>query len=280
MHPLLTTLKSTLTYPQSWLLSTRTTTSSPSPITITLTTLTTILLPLLYKNYRTYISYGPGGAPHNLLGWFGVTFLLYPFGRNMTSTAVYEKKIANGETQSYLSEDTLEILNALKREKRPAVGPHYSPQRQIEEFAGEEIKKYLDEQFYALVERNPQLVKLADSGLETHAGAIFLATEELINRNETTRRLKGECVHVHRLKDYSLHMVLAPADCKKVFDAGWGQRHGFSGVKIPRALTAGKLIELPSEYVLIYAPRTKEEVALVLGLMKGSLRYLTGEQVQ
>ena len=67
---------------------------------------------------------------------------------------------------------------------------------------------------------------------------------------------------------------------KKVFDAGWGQRHGFSGVKIPRALMGGKLIELPSEYVLVYAPRTKEEVALVLGLTKASLRYLTGEEVQ
>lgn len=67
---------------------------------------------------------------------------------------------------------------------------------------------------------------------------------------------------------------------KKVFDAGWGQRHGFSGVKIPRALMGGKLIELPSEYVLVYAPRTKEEVTLVLGLTKASLRYLTGEEVQ
>lgn len=59
-------------------------------------------------------------------------------------------------------------------------------------------------------------MKIADSRLETHAGAIFLATEELANRNETTRQLNGECVHVHRLKDYSLHMVLAPADCEFV----------------------------------------------------------------
>lgn len=59
----------------------------------------------------------------------------------MTSTTVYEKKIANGETQSYLSEDTVDMLNALKKEKRPAVGPHYVPQRQIGEFAGEEVKK-------------------------------------------------------------------------------------------------------------------------------------------
>ncbi|GFN16264.1 hypothetical protein AtubIFM55763_001678 [Aspergillus tubingensis] len=277
MPSLLTTLKSTLPLPlpipQSWL-------QSPSRQTITLTTLTTLLLPLLYKNYKTYLSYGPGGAPYNLLGWFGVTFLLYPFGRNMTSTTIYEKKIANGETQSYLSEDTVDLLNALKREKRPAVGPHYVPQRQVEEFAGEEVKMYLDSQFYALAEQNPQLIKVADSRLELHAGAIFLATEELANRNETTRKLNGECVHVHRLKDYSLHMVLAPADCKKVFDAGWGQRHGFSGVEIPRALMGGKLIQLPSEYVLIYAPRTKEEVTLVLSLMKASLRYLTGEEVK
>lgn len=58
----------------------------------------------------------------------------------MTSTTIYEKKIANGETQSYLSEDTVGLLKILKREKRPAVGPHYVPQRQVEEFAGEEVK--------------------------------------------------------------------------------------------------------------------------------------------
>ncbi|PWY84719.1 hypothetical protein BO94DRAFT_536313 [Aspergillus sclerotioniger CBS 115572] len=131
--------------------------------------------------------------------------------------------------------------------------------------------------FYALADRNPDIIKCAKSELELHADAIFLATESLINRNEKTRQLKGECVHIHRLKDYSLHMVLSPVD---FFDAGWGQRHGFSGVKIPRPLTGGRQIDLPSEYLLIYAPRTKEEVTLVMGLISASLRYLTGAEVQ
>ncbi|PYI08208.1 hypothetical protein BO78DRAFT_395822 [Aspergillus sclerotiicarbonarius CBS 121057] len=237
-----------------------------SPTTLTLTTLTTILTPLLYQNYKTYLSYGPGGAPYNLLGWFGVTFLLYPFGRNMTSTTIYERKIAAGETASFISEETDTLLEGLKRE-RARVGPHYVPQRLVREgeFAGEGVRKILDTAFYALADRNPEIIKLAESHLELHADAIFLATESLLNRNETTRQLKGECVHIHRLKDYSLHMVLSPVDCKKVFDAGWGQRHGFSGVKIPKPLTGGRQIDLPSEYVFIYAPRTEEEFAVFDG---------------
>ncbi|OOF99663.1 hypothetical protein ASPCADRAFT_503648 [Aspergillus carbonarius ITEM 5010] len=274
-----------LSWPKSLSLPFPLPTHLPSPpLTTTLTTTTTLLLilfPLAYKNYKTYLSYGPGGAPYNLLGWFGVTFLLYPFGRNMTSTTIYEKKIGSGETESFISEDIDILLGELKRE-RAVVGPHYVPQRQVVEgeFAGREIRETLDTSFYALANRNPDIIKFAKSGLELHADAIFLATESLINRNEKTRQLKGECVHIHRLKDYSLHMVLSPVDCKKVFDAGWGQRHGFSGVKIPKPLTGGRQIDLPSEYVLIYAPRTKEEVTLVMGLITASLRYLTGAEVQ
>ncbi|PWY73580.1 hypothetical protein BO70DRAFT_108267 [Aspergillus heteromorphus CBS 117.55] len=246
--------------------------------TLTLTTTLTILLPLAYRNYKTYLSYGPGGAPYNLIGWFGVTFLLLPFGsRNMTSTAVYEKKIEAGETESYLSETTVRLLGEKKR-GRPTVGPHYVPQRQIDTFAGEEVKKRLDAEFYALVERNSQLVKLADSRLERHANAIFLA--DGVVGNDAAGRMKGECAHIHRLKDYSLHVVLAPADCKRVFDAGWAQRHGFSGIKIPTTLTGGQELDLPAEYVFLYAPRTEEEVALVMGVVTAGLRYLTGQEVR
>ncbi|RAK99204.1 uncharacterized protein BO80DRAFT_456775 [Aspergillus ibericus CBS 121593] len=183
----------------------------------------------------------------------------------MTSTAIYERRIAAGETTSFMTEDIDTLLGNLKRE-RATVGPHYVP--------------ILDTSFYALATRNSDIIKLAESKLELHANAIFLATESLVHRTDTTRRLQGECVHIHRLKDYSLHMVLSAVDCKKVFDAGWGQRHAFSGVTIPKVLTGGRGIDLPSEYVLIYAPRTEEEVTLVMGLIMASVRYLSGAEVQ
>ncbi|PWY84720.1 hypothetical protein BO94DRAFT_110937 [Aspergillus sclerotioniger CBS 115572] len=142
-----TKMPPSLSWPKSLSLSLPTHTSSHftttlSTTTLTLTTLTIILCPLAYKNYKTYLSYGPGGAPYNLLGWFGVTFLLYPFGRNMTSTTIYEKKIASGETESFISEDVDTLLGELKRE-RAVVGPHYVPQRQVVEgeFAGEEVRE-------------------------------------------------------------------------------------------------------------------------------------------
>jgi hypothetical protein len=32
------------------------------------------------------------------------------------------------------------------------------------------------------------------------------------------------------------------------------------------------------EYILIYAPRTEEEIGVVMGIVKASVQYVTGER--
>lgn len=93
-----------------------------------------------------------------------------------------------------------------------------------------------------------------------------------------------------------MHVLLAPADCmscvvpfllfvlrafvlttcpgKKVFEAGWGQRHALSGVGLPKAL-GGNLLMLPAEYVFLYAPRTQDELVLVMDIVRASVAYMT-----
>ncbi|KAE8377639.1 hypothetical protein BDV26DRAFT_281698 [Aspergillus bertholletiae] len=228
-------------------------------------------LPRVYRDYRTFISYGPGGVPYNIIGWFAASVILPPWGREMLSTGVYEKKIAAGETTSYLDD---EWQHTRRRDQRPQVGPHIVPQRQITEFPSEEVKEKLDRDFYAFANRNQHLVTLAPSKLELHANALFLADGCVAT--PVAQQMHGEIAHIHRLKDFSLHLTLAPADCKKVIEAGWGQRHRLSGVQVPNALFGGKVISLPSEYLLIYAPRTEQEAAFVVEVIVASVKYMTG----
>jgi hypothetical protein len=60
--------------------------------------------------------------------------------------------------------------------------------------------------------RNHHLVKFQQSNLERHADALFLADHLPITDLATT--LHGEIAHVHSGNDHSVHLVMAPADCK------------------------------------------------------------------
>ncbi|KAA8650646.1 hypothetical protein EYZ11_002809 [Aspergillus tanneri] len=243
------------------------------PITtpkLLLSALSATLIVLAYRDYRTYISYGPGGAPHNVLGWFGVRVFLLPFKKEMFSTEVYTCRIQAGDGRSFLP-DAKDL--STREGQRPLVGPHMVPQRQLDGFTPGGLREKFMEEFQSFATQSPHLVKLAPSKLELHADAYFLADglEASIPAQKTDR----EIAHIHRLKDGSVHVVLAPADCKKIFDAGWGQRHSLSGAKVPRGFS-GKTLELPSEYVLIYAPRNENEVAFVMEVIKASVKYMTG----
>ncbi|PLB47948.1 hypothetical protein P170DRAFT_476601 [Aspergillus steynii IBT 23096] len=246
-----------------------TTTSAPK---ILLSALSATLIVLAYRDYRTYMSYGPGGSPHNVIGWFGVRVAMRPFKREMFSTDIYTQKIKEGESTSYLP---IEEELGHREGGRPTVGPHIVPQRQLDEFGSKEMQKKLVEEFESFATRNPHAVKLAPSVLELHADAIFVA--DGLASTFPAQKTRREIAHIHRLKDGSVHVTLAPADCKKVFDAGWGQRHSLSGATVPKAIT-GRVLELPSEYVLIYAPRTEVEVAFVMEVVKASVKYMTGSE--
>jgi hypothetical protein len=72
-------------------------------------------------------------------------------------------------------------------------------------------------------------------------------------------------VHVHSSGDYSMHLCLSPADCKEVILKKWGER----------LTLAGSL--MPHEYLMVYTPRTREEVAVVKGIVGAAVRFMTGD---
>jgi hypothetical protein len=116
-----------------------------------------------------------------------------------------------------------------------------------------------------------------------------------------------EVAHIHGTGDHSVHVVLAPQDCtfypfflfpqifflflslsffllvdylitfpgKKVIESGWGQRHPLDGVRVAKLVLG---FTLPKEYILVYAPRTEEEIGLVMEVVKASVGFMTGSR--
>ena len=43
-------------------------------------------------------------------------------------------------------------------------------------------------------------------------------------------------------------------------------------------LSLGTLSDIPAEYLLIYAPRTEEEIATVMQIISASVKFMTGRE--
>jgi Family of unknown function (DUF5519) len=99
-----------------------------------------------------------------------------------------------------------------------------------------------------------------------HSDAIWLKDD--IPRSPEIALTKGELSHIHTTGDHSLHVVLSEADAKEVIDAGWGQRHPFAGYRP----FGGKITNLPSTYIHIYAPRNQEELDAVIEIVRAGIR--------
>lgn len=85
------------------------------------------------------------------------------------------------------------------------------------------------------------------------------------------KEMLREVSHIHATGDYSVHVVLAPQDCKRVIESGWGQRHPLDGVKLAKYVVGWTV---PKEYVLLYAPRTEEETRVIMQVVRASVGYM------
>ena len=84
--------------------------------------------------------------------------------------------------------------------------------------------------------------------------------------------MQREISHVHSSGDYSIHVTLSPQDCIKVLDAGWGQRHGLSGVESLKWIAG---VSVSHQYVLLYAPRDVPEIQVVMNIVQASVNYMS-----
>jgi hypothetical protein len=90
------------------------------------------------RDYHGYLALGPGGLPHNVVGWLGQMLLKplrkEPFGTSCYDETAFEKAGPNGHV-AFLSEKDVPVRQA----PRPVLGSWAVPSRQVSDLADESI---------------------------------------------------------------------------------------------------------------------------------------------
>ena len=211
---------------------------------------------VLVRDYRSWRRLGDGGVPANSLGYVIVT-LLRIVKREPFSGRPYETMCGDAFDGSWLAS------LPPRRGTRPSIDPHPIPQRQVDQFGTDEIVAQTQKVFDAVVAASDNLA-YAPSGFETRHDAVTLVGSAL--NHEVARRTRGEIAHIHP-SDGSMHMVFSPSDATEVLRAGWGERHGLAGFG-----------RLPLTYLMIYAPRDADELAVVQCLLDAAVSYMNQQK--
>lgn len=99
------------------------------------------------------------------------------------------------------------------------------------------------------------------------AGDALLIADHIATPHSIARKTKREIAHVHAgvgSGEYSMHMCLSPVDCKEVITKKWGERMSLAGSFVPH------------EYLIVYTPRTKEELEVVKTIVNAAIVFMTG----
>ena len=139
-----------------------------------------------------------------------------------------------------------------------------APQRQQTEKSSEKIYNALVEAMKSLIADPANCLIERTSCFEKNSSGIFTSTP-------VTRTCGGEVCHAHP-SDGSMHMTLHPADAKIVLESGWGERH-------PLARGGWCRRFVPKEFMLIYAPRSTEEVGEIMKIVAAGVWWVSGIDV-
>ncbi len=205
-------------------------------------------------DYRAWRSLGTGGLPPTFKGWLKTTQW-----RLMKRNPLAEHAEANG----------LHMLADLPQRagRRPRIGPHPVPHRQLSQTADAGLRAKLKAVFDAKVSAREDVLYYQLSYFEKHNPAITLRCPECGHPDALASH--GEIGHIHP-SDGSMHMILSTADANAAIKAGWAERHGLAGV------TLG----LPSTYMMVYAPRDEAEIAVIDRLISAAIAHMSSPRDQ
>ena len=136
-----------------------------------------------------------------------------------------------------------------------------NPQQQLDQQADEEgIREELALRSFAL----PRVVE-EPSGISV-PGARAMVLADAAARGPSEAFLIGtEFAHLHPAPDLSLHLSLPVEAAAEAIEAGWAELH-------PWALEG----RMAPTRILVYAPRDRDELETVWGLVAASHRFATG----
>jgi hypothetical protein len=118
-----------------------------------------------------------------------------------------------------------------------------------------------------LAAKNSAHVVVRTSVLEKSGDAILIA-DHISTPHSIAGKTKREIAHLHAgvgSGDWSMHMCLTPVDCKEVIKKKWGERMTLAGSLVPH------------EYLMIYSPRTREELEVVKSIVNAAIMFMTGD---
>lgn len=272
----------------------------------------TLLIPLIFplyrfvlNDYQAFLALGPGGTPSTFNGYLWVTFLKIFFARSDTcvppTLIPYEFPI-----KSYLQ------LLPQRSGTRPRVAG-IAPHRQITQRGSNETLHSVALALRKLTASNADLLALGTSCFEKHTLALFfsprpaqvqpsatnfidvlpltpdtsccenvnklnsldfqkkaweLATDPLnvVGLRDAICSHPGEIAHLHNVDGGSMHLTLHPLDAAVVISNGWGERHPL----------AGRGSWVPNGFIMVYAPRTTEEIEVVMEIVRAASWWIGG----
>jgi hypothetical protein len=210
------------------------------------------LFSLLHHDFRLFLSLGPGGTPSTICGYIKITVLrLFALSDPYSPPTILNKTTPSS------------ILYLPQRSgPRPTIAG-IAPQRQLDQFGCPLAHMRLRHALANIAHSNPYFLRIDVSCFERKGLALFAIHHSNLTCN-------GEICHVHHT-DGSLHLSLHPLDTKVVLDRGWGQRH-------PLAKGGWLTRYVPREFVMIYAPRSQEELEIVGHIIEAALWCVSGRR--
>ena len=131
-----------------------------------------------------------------------------------------------------------------------------SPHKQLSQNGPSHIHRKLVLWTYTIsfVEIRPSIIS------KSQAHGLFLSdTVKLMNPHALVDREFG---HIHPYPDGSLHLFLPMTDAKEIVANGWGEFHPLAFLK-----------EIPSNFIMLYSPRSHDELSLVKRIVLRSYSY-------
>lgn len=149
-------------------------------------------------------------------------------------------------------------------QRRNGVKPTTSlgmPHQQLDQQPDEQrVRTALAQRVFAL----PGVVE-EPSGISVPGARALVLTTEMARGSADAFMVGREFAHLHPPPDQSLHMALPRDIAQAAIDAGWAEPHPLA------ARMRG-----PSITVMVFAPRTDDEVDVVARLVEWSYRNATG----
>lgn len=226
------------------------------PSVMTILVSSALILLFIRHDYKNYLQLGPGGTPATFQGyirisWFKLWALRDPFEPPVRDPT-------REPLSGILSRSPLPCRDG----PRPTVAG-IAPQRQVDQHGPRDCYLALRKILKNHGQMNSETIGIGTSCFEKHGLGLFA-------RLPVNNTCQGEICHVHN-SDHSMHMNLHPDDAREVLQKGWGQRH-------PLACSGWLPMPVPEQFVMIYSPRTVEEVVVVCRIIEAAEWWVTARQ--